>query len=101
MATHPVGCDLVEVVGGQGGKDSESDEADKSPGSDLVFFWSADPHLLHQSFQANTTKELVYFFPQVPDLLKTNGRDFILEKVFVNLLGFFFKVDYRYLELLK
>ena len=91
----------MEVVGGQGSKDSESDEDDKRPVSNLVLFWSADPHLLCETFQVNTTKELVYFSPQVPYLLKTNGRDFVLEKVFVHLLGFFFKVDNRHLELLK
>ena len=93
MATHPEGCDLVEVVGGQGSKDSKCAEDEKCPVSDLVLFWSADPHLLHESFQANTTKELVYFFPQVPYLLKTNGRDFVFIKVFGDLLGVFFKVD--------
>ena len=79
----------MEVVGGQGSKDSESNENGKPPVSNLVLFWSADPHLLYKPFQANTMKELVYFFPQVPYLLKTDGWDFVLENTFVHLLGFF------------
>ena len=91
----------MEVVGGQCSKDSESNEGDERPVSNLVLFWSADPHLLDQPLQSNTTKELVHFFPQVPYLLKTDGWDFVLEKTFVHLLGFFFKVDNRYFEFLK
>ena len=91
----------MEVVGGQGSKDSKSDENNKDPVSNLVLFWSTDADLLYKPFQAYTMKEVVYFSPQVPYLLKTNGRDFVLEKIFVHLLGFFVKVDNRHLELLK
>ena len=49
----------MEVVGGQGSKDGESSENDERPVSNLVLFWSADPHLLCETFQVNTTKEPV------------------------------------------
>ena len=90
-----------DLKSSQGSKDSESDEDDIRPVSHLVLFWSADPHLLYKPFQTNTMKELVNFSPQVPYLLKTNGRDFVLEKAFVHLLGFFFKVFRYFSENLK
>ena len=91
----------MEVVGGQGRKDKKNGKDDKCPLSNLVFFWSADPDFLCQSFQANITKELVYFFLQGPYLLKTHGRDFVCPKICFYLLSIFFKLDNRYLELLE
>ena len=91
----------MEVVGGHRSKDKKSGKDDKRPLSNLVLFCSADSDLLHQSFQANMTKELVYFFLQAPYLLKIDDRDFVFPKICFYLLSFFFKLDNRYLELLK
>ena len=57
--------------------------------------------MYNKPFQANMTKEMVHFFPQVLYLLEINLWDFVLEKTFFDLLGFSVKVHNRYLEILK
>ena len=99
--THLVGCDLVEVEGGQGSEDKHNNKDAERPNPSLKLLWSADPNFLREPLQANMTKQHVHLLPQLLNLLKTKGGELVLKKTFVNLFGFLFKVDNCSLQLLQ
>ena len=101
MGLHLVGGDLVEVVGGQGSQGKKNDEDGKRPNRCLALVLSTDPNLLCNPFQPNTTKQHINLLLQSLYLLNTVRRELVLEKTFVNLFGFLFKVGNHKLKLLQ